>query len=388
MFPSSLRKKTSPAPPPPKHFVQQDHSSAGFKRVAAATSKGPGFRMPSQQRLLSAVGATLAGLREKAPAASSQEKQDLQEVQLEKALAAKRRIALQKMRKNAIADEIVDGTVGTGEVFNKNPFEIRKELPRTPEVPPMLAHISLDQSSSHTSGFSRLAPAEKLSPFNLSRTASLTTTSYLSDGSMSRTIVSAQQSPLAGSHSEPSPAHQSAAAAYYAALLNPTPPRVIATASDMASPLLKYYVSSHSVSSASSVSKFARSPVAFPPSPSRYAGDPFPSSPAIRFKTEESFKHSSSASGSILNTPDAESSPVALAYAPNSASSASSWLNRRENSQCDVSNLPSPNVVTVGTTPWKACKYHLHIFAPLLLLLLTSLVYSCCGELGCRRRVL
>jgi hypothetical protein len=371
VFPASLRKNSSPPPPPPKSHEQQDRPSTSFQRNAAASSKGPSFSMSSKQRLLSATAArNSVALREKAPASFAKEHHIIQEDLLAKDLAAKRRFALQQMSKNAIADEIADGIVGTGPVFNNNPFEIRKELPRTPEAPPILAHFSPDQSSSYEPVFSRTASAEKKFPAEVPPTASRAAVINCREDSEFHLIASAQHSPLASSHTQPSPAHQSAAAAYYAALLNPTPPRVTATAIDMASPLLKDYVPSHTAASSTpSVSKFNRSPVAFPPSPSRYAGDPFPLSPAAQFQTshfdrEEPVKHSMSAWGSARGTPDAASDPTAHSNAPNSASSASSWLNRRENSQSDVSNLPSPDLVATGATPWKACTCDLHFFNP------------------------
>ncbi len=393
VFPSSLRKKTSPPLPPTDSHVQQVRSSVGFQRIATVSSKVPGFSMSTKQRQLSAVAArNSVALREKAPAASSKDNQTMQEDQLAKDLAAKRRHALQQMSKNAIADEIADAIVGTAEVFNKNPFEIRKELPRTPEVPPILGRISPDQSPLQAPAFSRLASAENQTQFKVSPVALGAASSHNPDDLVSRSKVSAQKSPLASSHTQPSPAHQSAAAAYYAALLNPTPPRVTATAIDMASPLLKDYISPHSASSVPSISKFTRSPVAFPPSPSRYAGDPFPSSPAVQFKTteldrENPAKHALLVSSSMRGSPDA-SDPAAPSNAPNSASSTSSWLNRRENSQSDVSNLPSPDLVATGSTPWKACTYFLYMIAFMLLTFVTSLVYSRRYELGYRQRVL
>jgi hypothetical protein len=370
VFPASLRKNSSPPPPPPKSHEQQDRPSTSFQPNAAASSKGPSFSMSSKQRLLSATAArNSVALRDKAPASFAKEHHIMQEDQLAKDLAAKRRFALQQMSKNAIADEIADVIVGTGDVFNNNPFEIRKELPRTPEAP-ILALFSPDQSSSYEPVFSRTASAEKKLPAEVPPTASRAAVINSREDSESHLIASAQHSPLTSSRTQPSPAHQSAAAAYYAALLNPTPPRVTATAIDMASPLLKDYVHSHAAASSTpSVSKVNRSPVAFPPSPSRYAGDPFPLSPASQFQTshfdrEEPVKHSMTAWGSARGTPDAASDPNAHSNAPNSASSASSWLNRRENSQSDVSNLPSPDLVATGTTPWKACTCDLHIFNP------------------------
>lgn len=317
--------------------------------------------MSSKQRLLSAAAArNTAAFRDKSSAVVSQEDESNQEDLLAKQLAAKRRVALQQMSKNAIADEIADGIVGSGEVFNKNPFEIRKELPRTPEVLPTSANVNPVISSVFSSptvpALSSLASAAKQSPAREPQLALYTAESSSGGYHETRSFVLAQQSPAANAHAQPSPAHQSAAAAYYAALLNPTPPRVAATPIDMASPLLKEFMPAHSASSNHSIPKFAHSPVTFPASPSRYAGDPFPSSPAARFNLSHGDLKSSSAWGIAQGTPDALTDPdAAQTNAPHSASSASSWLIRRENVQSDVSNLPSPDLAAESSTPWKPC---------------------------------
>lgn len=357
VFPSSLRKNASPPPPPPKSLAQQGHPATGFQRVATVPSKGPGFSMSSKQRSLSAAAArNTAAFRDKAPSAAvpQEENESYKEDHLAKALAAKRRIALQQMSKNAIADEIADGIVGSGEVFNKNPFEIRKELPRTPEVLPTSANFNPVISSPTVPALSSLASAAKQSPAREPQTTLYTAQSSSGGYDGTQSFVPTQQLPATNAHAQPSPAHQSAAAAYYAALLNPTPPRVAATPIDMASPLLKEFVPAHSASSNHSIPKFAPSPVTFPVSPSRYAGDPFPSPPAARFNLSHGDLKSSSAWGNAQGTPEALTYPdAAQTNAPHSASSASSWLIRRENVQSDVSNLPSPDLAAESSTPWK-----------------------------------
>jgi hypothetical protein len=371
VFPSSLRKNASPPPPPPKAHAHQDRPATGFqavvtapskRTVAAAPSKGTGFVMSSKQRLLSAAAAkNAASLRERAPAAVSKESESSQDDQLAKELAAKRRLALQRMSKNAIADEIADGIVGTGEIFNKNPFEIRKELPRTPEAPPATATFTAVQNSPFVSvSLSSAAAVNQLSA-EVSPAAFDSGASTGSEDAESDTFVPAQHSPLTSTHPQPSPAHRSAAAAYYAALLNPTPPRVTAIAIDMASPLLKEFIPSYASSSTPVMAKFVpSSPVAHPPSPSRYAGDPFPSSPSAHFNMphvgpEQSLQSSQSGWGSCRGTPDAVAGPEAEpSDVPHSASSASSWLKRRDSSQSDTSNLPSPDLAAATSTPWKA----------------------------------
>jgi len=361
VFPSSLRKNASP-PPPLKSQVQQDLPATGFQRVATAPLKGSGFNMSSKQRLLSAAAAkNSAALKGKVPPASSKDNESSQEDQLAKELAAKRRLALQQMSKNAIAEEIVDGVTGSGAVFNNNPFEIRKELPRTPEIPPSFANSNAAQSSPHVPVFSSLGSEGTKSPAKKPQATHHTDASNVSKESEPVFFRAAQQSPFISAHAQPSPAHKSAAEAYYAALLNPTPPRVTATAIDMASPLLKEFAPSYAASS--SHSKFVTSPAAFPPSPSRYAGDPFPASPAAQFKAsrvglEEAHKSSVLAWGSNQGTPEAASDPASAHMdTPHSASSASSWLKRGESSQSDVSNLPSPDLVATGSTPWKTCTF-------------------------------
>jgi hypothetical protein len=262
------------------------------------------------------------------------------------------------MSKNAIADEIADGIVGSGEVFNKNPFEIRKELPRTPEVLPTSANVGPAVSSPVAPALSSLASAAKQLPARKSQTALHTTESSSGGYHETQSFVLALQSPVTNAQTQPSPAHQSAAAAYYAALLNPTPPRVAATPIDMASPLLKEFVPAYSASSNHSIPKFAPSPVAFPASPSRYAGDPFPSSPAARFNMSHGDLKESSAWSIAQGTPDAFTDPdSAQTDAPHSASSASSWLKRREIVQSDVSNLPSPDLAAENSTLWKPSTY-------------------------------
>jgi hypothetical protein len=355
VFPSSLRKNASP-PPPTKIQVQQDLPATGFQHVATAPSKGSGFNMSSKQRLLSATAAkNSAVFKGKATSVFSKENESIHEDQLAKELAAKRRLALQRMSKHAIADEIADGVAGTGEVFNNNPFEIRKELPRTPEVLPSFANFNAVQSPPHAPVTS-LVSERKLSPATMPQATLHTTVRKATDELES-------ESPLSSAQVQPSPAHQSAAEAYYAAMLNPTPPRVTATAIDMASPLLKEFVPSYAASSTPCIPKLVPSPVAFPLSPSRYAGDPFPLSPAARFNMshvdqEETSKISLSASGSNHGTPDAAMQLAAAhADAPHSAFSASSWLKRGESSQSDASNLPSPDLVVAGSTPWKTCTY-------------------------------
>jgi hypothetical protein len=381
VFPSSLRKNASP-PPPFKMQVKQDPPATGFQHVATVPSKGSGFNMSSKQRLLSATAAKNSAAFRKV-AVFSKENESIHEDQLAKELAAKRRLALQRMSKNAIADEIADGVAGTGEVFNNNPFEIRKELPRTPEVPPSFVNFSSVQSSPYAN-FTSLASERTLSPAKM-----LQTTQYATVSNETNELES--QSPLTSAHTQPSPAHQSAAEAYYAAMLNPTPSRVTATAIDMASPLLKEFVPSYAASSTPSIPKFVTSPVSFLLSPSRYAGDPFPSSPAAHFHMshvdrEQSSKLSLSASDSNQGTPDAVmQSAAAHADAPHSAASASSWLKRGGSSQSDASNLPSPDLVAAGSTPWKACTYDTAYFSSkrfLYFSLASSIPATACLDIG------
>lgn len=365
VFPSSLKKNSSP-PPPSKSQVQQDHPAKGFQRVAVAPPKGSGFNMSSKQRLLSAAAAkSSATFKGKASSDFSKTNESSQEDQLAKELAAKRRLALQQMSKNAIADEIADGITGTREVFNKNPFEIRKELPRTPEVAPSFANFNAVEHFPHVPVSSSFASVEKKSPGNnISEAVLQKPAANVGEVSESPSIRFAQHSLLTSPRAQPSPAHQSAAQAYYAALLNPTPTRVTATAIDMASPLLKEFGHSYAASPAPSVPKFVHSPVALAASPSRYAGDPFPSSPASHLNVshvdrEEALKPSFSW-GSNEGSPDANTGPATRhTDAPHSASSASSWLVRRESSNSDASNLPSPDLAGAGSTPWKACTYYM-----------------------------
>jgi len=387
VFPQSLRNMAQPPAPATQAHAQHARVAAGSQPVAAAPSKGSvadapskgtGFVMSSKQRLLSAAAAkNSAALRQTAPSALSKQSESSQDDQLARELAAKRRLALQRMSKNAIADEIADGVVGAGEVFSKNPFEIRKELPRTPELPPAAANFVAVQNSPVASAPPSSAAVVKKLLADLPRAAFDSGASTGSEDAQPDSFVPAQNSPQTSSHTQPSPAHRSAAAAYYAALLNPTPPRITATAIDMASPLLKNFVPSYAASggggaasyvAASStpiLSKFVpSSPVAHPPSPSRYAGDPFPTSPAPHFSTshigQDSSSHSShSGWGSLRGTPVAAAGPdTAPSDAPHSASSASSWLKRRDTSQSDTSNLPSPDLAATSSTPWRAGACH------------------------------